>query len=156
MKLFGVHFVDIKLQAHEWHTIEQIERGEEALNLIKGRIHNAILSDSQRVNCKQSKNSFISISMKVNGSKRRTQPIPIKVAEQMQLEIRCEKCSTRFAVIGSAYFCPACGHNSVHRTFNDSLRKIKAKIDNVNIIKNSLIKSVGKDEAEIVSRSLVK
>ena len=93
--------------------------------------------------------------MKVNGGKRRTQSIPIKAAEQMQLEIRCEECDTRFSVIGSAYFCPACGHNSVDRTFKDSLRKIKAKLDNLSVVKDSLSVSVGKDEAELVCRSLL-
>lgn len=142
--------------SNKWYRIEHVENAKsEALTVIEGKIHNAMISDAQRVNHKQLKNSFISISMKVNGNRKRTQPIPIKAAEQMQLEIKCEECNTRFAVIGSAYFCPACGYNSVNRTFNDSLIKIKAKISNINIIKNSLIESVGKDEAEIVSRSLV-
>lgn len=142
--------------SNEWFTIEQVENGNsEALTMVKGEIHNAILEDAQRVNRKQSKNSFISISMKVNGGKKRTQPIPIKAAEEMQLEITCEECKTRFSVIGSAYFCPACGYNSVNKTFQDSLRKIKAKLDNINIVKKSLLESVGKDEAEIVCRSLI-
>lgn len=123
--------------------------------MIKGEIHNAMLSDAQRVNRKQSRNSFISISMKVNGGRKRTQPIPIKAAEEMQLGITCEECKTRFAVIGSAYFCPACGYNSVTRTFQDSLRKIKAKLDNIDIVKKSLLESVGKDESEMVCRSLI-
>ena len=139
-----------------WFTLEQISSAEkEALKLMENQIHNAMLFDAQKVNRKQSKNSFISISMKVNGGKRRTQSFPIKAAEQMQLEIRCEECDTRFSVIGSAYFCPACGHNSVDRTFKDSLRKIKAKLDNLSVVKDSLSVSVGKDEAELVCRSLL-
>lgn len=142
--------------AEHWYTIEQVEQGKsEASSILHGEIHNAILSDAQKFNRKQSKNGFISMSMKVNGVRKRTQPIPIKAAEQMQLEITCEECNTRFAVIGSAYFCPACGHNSVLRTFTDSLRKIKVKLDSFDIIKKSLIESAGRDEAEIVSRSLV-
>ena len=142
--------------AENWYTIEQDEQGKsEALSMLQGKIHNAILSDAQKLNRKQSKNGFISISMNINGGKRKTQPIPIKAAEQMQLEITCEECNTRFAVIGSAYFCPACGHNSVLRTFNDSVRKIKVKLDNNDVVKKSLIDSVGKDEAEIFCRSLI-
>jgi uncharacterized Zn finger protein (UPF0148 family) len=142
--------------AENWYTIEQVEQGKsEALSMLQAKIHNAILSDAQKFNRKQSKNGFISISMNINGGKRKTQPIPIKAAEQMQLEITCEECNTRFAVIGSAYFCPACGHNSVLRTFNDSVRKIKVKLDNNDVVKKSLIDSVGKDEAEIFCRSLI-
>jgi len=142
--------------AEHWYTTEQVEQGKlEALSMLQDKIHNSILSDANKFNRRQSKNGFISMSMKVNGGKRRTQPIPIKAAEQMQLEITCEECDTRFAVIGSAYFCPACGHNSVLRTFSDSLRKIKVKINSNDVVKKSLLESVGKDEAEIVSRSLI-
>lgn len=142
--------------ADQWYTIEQIEHGKsEVLSMIKGEMHNAMISDAQRFNRRQHKGGFISMSMKVSGSRKRTQPIPAKAAELMQLEITCEECSTRFSVIGSAYFCPACGHNSVVRTFKDSLRKIKAKIDNVAIVRAALSEAVGKDEAEITSRSMV-
>lgn len=142
--------------ADQWFTIEQVEHGKsEAISMIEGEIQNALISDAQKFNRKQSKGGFISISMEVSGGRQRTYPIPVKAAELMQLEITCEECNTRFAVIGSAYFCPACGHNSVERTFNDSLRKIKAKVENVSLIKDALIKTVGKDEAELTSRSLI-
>lgn len=141
--------------ADQWYTIEQVKHSKsEALSMIKGEIHNAMLSDSEKFNRKQPKGGFISMSMKVSGGRKRTQPIPAKASELMQLEITCEECSTRFSVIGSAYFCPACGHNSVERTFHDSLRKIKAKVENIPIIREALINSVGKDEAEITCRSL--
>jgi hypothetical protein len=73
----------------------------------------------------------------------------------MELEISCEKCSCRFAVIGSAYFCPACGHSSVDRMFDDSLRKIRAKKDNVDVVRDAIAVSAGRDEAELMCRSLI-
>lgn len=39
----------------------------------------------------------------------------------MTLRVACDQCGCRFAVIGAAYFCPACGHNSAERTFTQSL-----------------------------------
>lgn len=95
------------------------------------------------------------MSMKVSGGTRRTHTIPAKAAELMQLEIQCENCSSRYAVIGSAYFCPACGHNSVTQTFSDSLRKIKAKKESVEVVRKALIESTGKDEAELTCRSII-
>lgn len=95
------------------------------------------------------------MSMKIGGGRQRTQPLPAKAAEAMQLEIICDECDTRFSVIGSAYFCPACGHNSVVRTFKDSLRKIRAKVDNLSIVRAALVEAVGKDEAEITCRSMI-
>jgi len=142
--------------ADQWFTNEQVEHARaEALAVVKGKIHNVLRSDAQKFNRRQPKNGFISMSMKVNGGPKRTHTIPAKAAELMQLEIRCEKCDSRFAVIGSAYFCPACGHNSVTRTFYDSLRKIRAKKDSVEVVRTALIESVGKDEAELTCRSLI-
>ena len=140
----------------QWYSIEQVKHSKsEVESMIKGEIHNAMLSDAQRFNRRQPTGGFISMSMKVSGGKKRTQPIPAKAAEAMKLEITCEECDTRFSVIGSAYFCPCCGHNSVVRMFSDSLRKIKAKVDNVSIVRNALVEAAGKDEAEITSRSMI-
>ncbi len=140
----------------QWFTIEQIEHAKaEAFAVIQGEINNALRSGAQKFNRGQSKDSFISMSMKVNGGIKRTYIIPAKAAEAMQLEIQCEKCHSRFAVIGSAYFCPACGCNSVIQTFLDSLRKIKAKRDNIPIIREQLSQSVGKDDLELMCRSLI-
>ena len=141
---------------NQWFTIEQVKHSKtEALSMIKGQIHNAMKSDAQKFNREQSKGGFISMSMKVDGGRKYTYAIPARAAETMQLEIECEECKARFAVIGSAYFCPACGYNSVPRTFLDSLRKIRSKIDNVTLVEETLIASVGKDEAELICRSLV-
>ena len=140
----------------KWFTIAQVEHAKaEALAVIKGKIHNSLRTGAQKFNRRQPKNSFISMSMKVTGGTKRTYTIPAKAAELMQLEIQCEECESRFAVIGSAYFCPACGHNSVTRTFHDSLRKIRAKKDSLDVVRSALIESVGKDEAELTCRSLI-
>ena len=141
--------------ADQWFTIEQVEHAKaEAFTVVQGKVHNALKSGAQKFNRKQPKNSFISMSMEVKGSFHRTYTIPAQAAELMQLEIQCEKCNARFAVIGSAYFCPACGHNSVTQTFSDSLRKIKAKKDGIDVVRKALIESIGKDEAELTCRSL--
>jgi len=141
--------------ADNWFTIAQIEHAKaEAFAVVGGVFNNALRSDAQKFNSKQPKNAFISMSWKVEGGIRRTHTIPAKAAEAMQLEIMCEACDSRFAVIGSAYFCPACGHNSVTLTFADSLKKIRAKRDNIEIIRQALIESTGKDEAELICRSL--
>lgn len=145
-----------KAPADEWFTNEQIEHAKaEALTIVKGKIHNALQADARKFNRKQPKGGLISLSMKVTGGRERTYAIPVKAVEEMQLEIECEECNSRFAVIGSAYFCPACGHNSVSRTFSDSLQKIRVKKDNVDLIRTTLSDSVGKDEAEITCRSMM-
>lgn len=142
--------------ADQWFTKAQVEHAqEEALAVVKGKINSALRSGAGKFNRRQPKNSFVSMSMKVNGGSYRTHTIPAEAAELMQLEIQCEECSSRFAVVGSAYFCPGCGHNSVTRTFSDSLRKIHAKKDNVDLVRRTLSDSVGADEAELTCRSML-
>jgi len=141
--------------ADQWFTIAQVEHAkEEALNLVKGLLDKSLSDMTRKFNRGQSKNSFVSISMKYKGSNSRTFTIPAKAAEVMELDIKCEKCHSRFSVLGSAFFCPACGHNSVTQTFSDSLRKIKAKIDNIDVVRKALIEAASKDEAELTCRSL--
>lgn len=142
--------------AKQWYSIAQVEHAKkQALKLVKGEIHNALLSGAEKFNRRQPKNSFITMSMKVRGGSVQTSVIPAKAAEEMQLEIQCEVCNSRYAVIGNAFFCPACGHNSVTRNYSDALKKIQVKRDSLGIIRQALIESTGKDEAEVTCRSLL-
>lgn len=142
--------------ADQWFTKEQAEHAKaETLAVVQGTINNALRTGADKFNRRQPKNSFISMSMKVSGGPKRTHTIPAKAAELMQLEIQCESCTARFAVIGSAYFCPACGYNSVKRTFSDSLRKIRAKIQSVEVVRKALTESTGRDDAELTCRSII-
>lgn len=141
--------------ADQWFTVEQAEHiKREALTVIKGEINQAMRADARNFNRRQPRNGFLSMSISVKGGTQRTFVLPAKAAEAMQLEIQCESCSARFAVIGSAYFCPACGFNSVLRTFNDSLRKIRAKKDGEEAVRKSLSETIGADDAELTCRSL--
>lgn len=141
---------------NKWYTTEQVEHSkEQALNVIKGEIHNAMVADAANFNRRQSRGGFITMSMKVEGGSVQTAIVPASAAEAMQLRIECEACHTKYAVIGSGYFCPACGHNSVTQTFGDSLKKIQVKCDNLATIRQALTESTGKDEAEVTCRSLL-
>ena len=79
-------------------------------------------------------------------------PVPSK--EEMQLKIQCKVCNAKYAVIGSAFFCPCCGHNIAEETFDNSLKKIQDKIKNIPIIRKA-VETVSKDEAENTCRSLI-
>lgn len=140
----------------QWFTNDQVSHCEnEAHSVLNGIVHNAMRKDANNFNRRQTRNSFINMTLNVSGGPKRTIALPAEAAEEMQLEIQCESCESRFAVIGSAYFCPACGHNSVEQTFFDSLRKVSAKKENINIVRESVTNSAGKDEAELICRSLI-
>lgn len=149
-------FCKYEAPANEWLTKEQVEHAQaEAMEMLKSRFSAAISSGVQKFNRKQPRNNFIKMSMNFESGHHRSYIMPIQAVEAMQLEIQCEECESRYAVIGSAYFCPACGHNSVLRTFEDSIRKITAKLKNLDIIRAALTESASKDEAELTCRSLV-
>ena len=54
---------------------------------------------------------------------------PPEAAAPMRLKITCSECSCRYAVVGAAYFCPACGHNSANRMYSQSMQGIGQVVD---------------------------
>lgn len=140
----------------QWFTTEQVEMAKsQALGYVESVIGQAMLDDARDFNSKQRRNSFISMKLTVTGVKTHFIQVPIPSMEEMTLKIQCEKCCSRYAVIGSAFFCPCCGNNSVERTFDDSLLKVEAKLNNLNVIRQALIQAGLRDEAETTCRSLV-
>jgi len=140
----------------DWYTLAQIEHAKnQALNFLKGEIHNALVSGAEKFNRQQSKYNLVNITMSVRGGIVQTSIIPAMAEEVMQLEVSCESCCSRYAVIGNAFFCPACGHNSVTKNYSDALKKIQVKRDSLEIIRRAMIESTGKDEAATMCRSLL-
>lgn len=117
--------------SNKWYTHEQVEKAKEAAFAeVKHRINSAMRQDAQRFNQRQPRRSFISMSMKVD-EKPKEIVLPAAATEPMQLKITCPKCACRYAVIGSAYFCPACGHNAADLVFGQSLGTIRATLNNL-------------------------
>jgi uncharacterized Zn finger protein (UPF0148 family) len=75
--------------------------------------------------------------------------------EEYELNITCDKCQVRFSVIGTAYFCPSCGFNSVEKSAKESVEKIILKAEKSSIIQNSLEQSLTKDDAAIVVKTII-
>ena len=138
-----------------WYTAEQLEEGRGKIKEhITDRIHNAFRDDAANFNSHQPRNSFLKLSMNVSGGRRDETILPLASKEEMELKIQCQECSSRYAVIGSAFFCPCCGHNSAEETFANAIKKIKAKINNIPRIK-TLLESVSKDTSAITCQSLI-
>lgn len=142
---------------NKWYTTEQLEKAKaKAVAMLQGAINRAMRDDAKEFNQRQPRNSFVKMSMKVTGDARTSDiEVPIEAAEAMKLEITCESCSTRFAVIGSAFFCPGCGHNSAERMFDDALRKVDVKVSNVDVVRQAIERQAGKDAAAMTARSML-
>ena len=55
--------------------------------------------------------------------------VPAEAAPLMSQRSACESCGCRYASIGAAFFCPACGHNSARSTFTGALATVRGLMD---------------------------
>lgn len=147
-----------KAHRKSWYTTQQVQQAKErAIGSLQGAINKAMRDDARSFNSRQPRTSLVKMSMRVTGSGAAVPDIsvPIEAAEAMEMEIHCEQCSTKFAVVGAAFFCPACGHNSAERMFDDSLRKIKVKMSSIAIVRDAIENASGKDAAAVAARSML-
>ena len=139
----------------QWYTHEQIK----AINKIAASYAESYISNEfNKMFGKMARgmrgNKYVQITYKP-GKKITFVNNPIGQRPEWELEITCEKCQTRYSVIGSAYFCPCCGYNAVERVFNESLDIIQRMINSLGDIYGTLERSHGKDKAESMCRSMI-
>ena len=135
-----------------WWTQEQLEYAKQvAIAEVNSTLGSTMKRDAARWNRRQSRNSFISMTMKVNNRPQRVS-LPSAVAEPMQLKITCSVCSCRYAVIGAAYFCPACGHNSADQIFALTIAGIRKSIDALDAVRVAIS---DRDTAENTVRLII-
>ena len=121
-------------KATSWWNSEQLQKGrEQVIQQMRKRILNAWHGEYTRPY------NFL----------------PIPAQEAMTLKIQCSECNARYSVIGSAFFCPCCGHNSVEKTFDESLNKVEIKLNNIPTIRKAISEAVNKDQAEVTCRSTI-
>ena len=115
----------------KWCTEEQVKHIKNAaISHVRQRIGPAMKRDAARWNRRQPRNSFIRITMKVD-SRLQHVLLPPAAAEPMRLKITCTACGCRYAVIGAALFCPACGHNAADLMFSQAVSGIRSALDSL-------------------------
>ena len=90
--------------------------------------------------------------MKVSGFKKYETFLPISCKDIIEQKIICEHCGTRYAVICSAFYCPACGTNSASQTFIEFIKTTYSKLNNIDNIRKAI---ENKDDAERIIRALL-
>lgn len=134
-----------------WWTQDQLRIARETAQAhVQGRIGRAMKRDAQRWNRRQPRNSFLKITLKVDSHPRHLS-LPV-ATESMQLRITCPECACRYAVIGAAFFCPACGHNAADLMFSQSITGIRNTLDALDPIRAAISDL---DTAETTARQLV-
>ena len=147
-------FCGFSSPAENWFTTEQVEVAKnQAMQMISAAIGKAMKSDSMEFNRRQPRNGFVKMSMNYKGPTSFVS-IPADAMEEMEQKIQCDSCGTRYSVIGSAFFCPCCGKNSAKQTFANTIKKVQAKVHNIDKIREVLAKD-SKDEASRTCTSLL-
>ncbi|MHB1871976.1 MAG: hypothetical protein ACYCT1_14145 [Steroidobacteraceae bacterium] len=138
--------------AQKWFTTDQVDHmGNAARAHVEQRIGGAMRTDAYRWNQSQPCNSFIRITMQVHD---RPTPVllPPAAADPMRLKITCPECACRYAVIGAAFFCPACGHNAADLMFNQTLTAIRNALDAIAAVRAAI---PDRDTAETTARLII-
>jgi Zn finger protein HypA/HybF involved in hydrogenase expression len=136
-----------------WYTTEQIKQlRKQAFNHIKAEFGRALQSDANNFNRRAPK-GFITMTMKFRGTTY-AHNFPAEALEEMEQKITCEKCGSRYSIIGSAFYCPFCGHNSARQTFSNTTQKVNDKILALDKIYKT-ISETDKDAAVRIRESLI-
>lgn len=136
----------------QWWTQEQLSHAREAaLAQIKTSLAGALRRDSERWNRRQPRHGFVSVTMKVDSHPRHVS-LPPAAAEPMRVKITCPACECRYAVIGAAYFCPACGYNAANQVFALTVTGIRQSLDALDTVRAAI---VDRDTAESTIRLIV-
>jgi predicted RNA-binding Zn-ribbon protein involved in translation (DUF1610 family) len=140
----------------QWWTTDQLRRARaEVGKVVRARIGNALHDDARAFNA-AAPQGLVRISMNVSGPKHSTTAtLPVEAVNVLEQTFVCETCGAGYAVIGSAFFCPCCGHNSVERMFDGALAKVRTKIAGLDVVRAALGASLGADEADTFCVSTV-
>ena len=122
----------------EWLTQEQLDHVRSiATEYFRKPIIKALRRDADRWNRARPRNSFIKMTMKVEGRSLQVS-LPPAAAGPMQLKIKCSGCDCRYAVIGAAFFCPVCGNSDAEVVFQQVLSGIRDSIGALEYVRRAI------------------
>ena len=135
-----------------WWTQQQVEHMQAAaVAQLQGALNQALKSDANKFNRRSPRGGLISMTMKVDSRPQHVM-LPPAATDPMALKITCPSCACRYAVIGAAYFCPACGHSAAEQVFDQTIAGIKATLGALDQVRAAL---PDRDIAETTVRVVV-
>ncbi len=138
----------------EWDTDAQTSYySQKAHEYVQDLIGDALEVDTRQFNSRQ-RSGFITLSMSYE---RGMQPVVVTpdAAKVMRQKFTCDACSCRYAAVGAAFFCPACGHNSVIATFAMTIENVRQVVSVIPSIQAALSSQNSDDIAENSSRLIL-
>ncbi|NOY93998.1 MAG: hypothetical protein GXP55_22680 [Deltaproteobacteria bacterium] len=142
--------------ADRWWTTEQIEKGRElVIGHVESRFDKAMRQDADTFNRQQRRGGLLRVSLNVSGTERQAVMVALRAADILDQCITCPICEARYAILGPAFFCPCCGHNSVERMFISALENVRAKAGQLDTIRQAISLAANRDTAESLCRSIL-
>ncbi len=142
--------------ADHWWTSEQLSHAKKvAVRQFHSRLDRALRRGADAFNRASPRGGFIQMSMRVTGSRPSSFLIPSRARELLEQDLQCLQCHARYAVLGSAFFCPCCGNNSVEQDFDNGQVKTLQRLDNLPVIREALVSQGLPDQAEDTCRIIL-
>ena len=121
-----------------WGTEEQVKHQRKtAIAHVRRRIGRAMKRDADDWNRRQPRNSLIRITRSVD-IRHAPVPLPPAATDPMKLKITCSGCGCRYAVVGAAFFCPACRHNDAELMFKQTVNGIRRTLDALPVVRAAI------------------
>ncbi len=145
-----------------WWTTEQIERGKElaiahAKHLISGHFRKIMGDMAKDFNRRQQSNSFIKMRMDVRSSPTAAPVlVPLAAADVMRTKLTCGRCGFRYGFVGTAYFCPSCGHHDVEASFDVGIRKIRKTPEAIEKLRETMDRDMAADLSNTLLEDAIK
>ncbi len=144
-----------KAASDKWHTPEQIKAAERiALEKAKQQVLSQIDKSFAQLSRSFSHNPFVKMEYRPSFSYSHINTrTPFDRA--LERNIVCSKCNASYAVVGSAFFCPVCGENTVVVSFASAMSNISKALDALPAAKKVFEESGGVDFARDQIRHLI-
>ena len=136
----------------EWSTPDQKEHIKSvAVRYMHDQVGNALARGARRSNRSSMAGDLISMTWSYRPG-RPPVVVTAEASEVMTQRSTCEKCGCRYSSVGAAFFCPACGHNSVVSTFDAAVDAVRKTIAALPEIRQTIARALDKDSAEDSAR----
>ena len=138
-----------------WHTPEQIKAAERiALEKARQQVLSRLNKSFAQLSRSFAHDPFIKLEFKPSSSYRHINTrTPFDRA--LERNIVCQKCTASYAVVGSAFFCPVCGENTVVASFASAMSNISKALDALPAAKKAFEEVGGVDFAKDQVRHLI-
>lgn len=135
----------------EFNTTAQLDHiRRAAVSEVQRVLHRGLRASASDFNRRQPRNSWFQMRMDVRSAAPQ-RPLPPAAAEIMRTEFVCSECECKYRVVGSAFFCPACGNNCADQTFDQTLARVRKSVD----IYLELASTLNRDDAALLRTQLL-